>query len=86
MLTRLVPRFLLAAPPPMLARFSSLLGIAQTGPVLAVTPLLGRTASETGISTPLLALACILLLTCWPALVAERRLDADSTGQQLADR
>jgi MFS family permease len=67
--TRLFPRFFDATPPHMLARFSSLLGLAQTGPVLVVTPVLGELIGTLGMKVTLGALAGVLILT----LVAARR-------------
>lgn len=72
---RVFPRFMDATPPDMLARFQSLLGLAQTGPVLVVTPLLGRVISSLGMSAALMCIAATLLITLIAARQAERRLD-----------
>lgn len=72
--TRLFPRFVEATPPAMLARFSSLLGLAQTGPVLLVTPVLGRLIHVWGVAVALGALAGVLMLTLLAALRAEQQL------------
>ena len=69
---RVIPRFLDATPPPMLARFSSLLHLAQVAPVLVVTPVLGSAAHGWGTRAPLVVLAAALLATA----VAVRRADA----------
>jgi hypothetical protein len=39
--SHLFPALIAATPPDMLARFQSLAGLAQTGPVLLATPILG---------------------------------------------
>jgi hypothetical protein len=70
--TRLIPRFVDASPPHMLARFQSLLGIAQTGPVLVATPTLGVTISAWGVGAAFWLLAAILALTTYAAVAAER--------------
>ncbi len=72
--TRLFPRFLDATPPEMLARFSSLLGLAQTGPVLVATPALGHLIGTRGLSVALSALAVLLILTLFAARQAEAQL------------
>jgi hypothetical protein len=64
-----------ATPPDMLARFQSLLGLAQTGPMLVVTPLLGHLISSLGMSAALMCIAATLLITLFAARQAERRLD-----------
>ncbi len=75
--TRLFPRFMDATPPEMLARFSALLGVAQTGPVLLATPALGHLIGTLGMGVALNTLAAVLFLT----LFAARRADT-----QLRDR
>jgi MFS family permease len=70
--TRLIPRFVDASPADMLARFQSLLGIAQTGPVLLATPVLGAASSAWGVGVALWLLALILVLTTFAAIAAER--------------
>jgi hypothetical protein len=62
----LLPAFVERTPPDMLARFQSLLGIAQTGPVLLVTPLLGALASHAGIAAGLVVVAVPLALSSVP--------------------
>ncbi|HEY0952571.1 hypothetical protein, partial [Nocardioides sp.] len=69
---RVIPRFLDATPEPMLARFSSLLHLAQVAPVLAVTPVLGVAAHGWGVRAPMVALSVTLLATA----AAVRRADA----------
>ena len=59
----------------MLARFQSLLGLAQTGPVLVVTPVLGHVISSLGMSTALMCIAVTLLITWFAARQAETHLD-----------
>jgi len=72
--TRLIPRFVTATPEHMLARFQSLLGLAQTGPVLLMTPLLGHLITTLGIRPALVVLAVVLLGTAAAARRAEGRL------------
>ncbi len=69
---RVLPRFLDATPEPMLARFSSLLHLAQVAPVLAVAPVLGSAARGWGVRAPLVVLAAALLATA----IAVRWADA----------
>jgi MFS family permease len=64
---RVFPRFMNATPPDMLARFQSLLGLAQTGPVLVAMPVLGRVISSRGIPTALVCIAATLVLTLFSA-------------------
>lgn len=71
---RLLPRFVQASPPAMLARFQSFLGLAQTGPVLLVLPLLGAAAHHGGTVVPVLVLAGVLALTGLAVRAAERGL------------
>ncbi|OIJ27155.1 MFS transporter [Nocardioides luteus] len=68
----LIPAYVARTPPEMLARFSSLTQLAQTGPVLVATPLLGAAA---GVDVRL-ALAAVgaLLLTTVPAAARVARL------------
>lgn len=77
--TRLIPRFVTATPAHMLARFQSLLGLAQTGPVLLMTPLLGHLITTLGIRPALVVLAAVLLGTAAAARRAEGQLPATST-------
>lgn len=72
--TRAIPRFMDATPSDLLARFQSLLGLAQTGPVLVVTPVLGRVLGDRGISSALVCIAALLLVTVLAAHQAERSL------------
>jgi MFS family permease len=55
--SRLMPTFVVATPPTMLARFQALIGLAQTGPVLLATPALGVVASHGGVTAALAAVA-----------------------------
>lgn len=57
---RLLPRFVVATPPGQLARFQAFLGLAQTGPVLVVTPLLGAVAGRVGVTTTLVVVVGVL--------------------------
>ncbi|MDF1603870.1 MFS transporter [Nocardioides sp. YIM 152315] len=61
----LLPAFVERTPPDMLARFQSLLGLAQTGPVLVVTPVLGAGAAHLGLGA---ALAVVAVLVAGAAL------------------
>ncbi|CAI9406438.1 MFS transporter [Nocardioides sp. T2.26MG-1] len=63
---RLLPAFVERTPPDMLARFQSLLGLAQTGPVLVATPLLGLVAHGAGLGWALVAVAALLVATAVP--------------------
>ncbi|MFC4786109.1 hypothetical protein ACT8ZV_16640 [Nocardioides sp. MAHUQ-72] len=65
--TSLLPAFVTSTPPGMLARFQSLLGLAQTGPVLLATPSLGFVAERAGVEPALAAVAVLLALTAVPA-------------------
>jgi MFS family permease len=60
---RLFPRFIDATPEAMLARFHSLLQLAQIAPVLVATPVLGWLAAGWGVGTPLVLMAGVLLAT-----------------------
>jgi len=77
--TRLIPRFVTATPEHMLARFQSLLGLAQTGPVLLMTPLLGHLITTLGIKPALVVLAAVLLGTAAAAHRAEGHLPTTPT-------
>jgi uncharacterized membrane protein (DUF485 family) len=90
---RLFPRFVDATPEPMLARFSSLLQLAQIAPVLVATPILGAAAHAWGVDTALLLIAVTLLATTLAVRRAEVGLSAvvgadnEAVGQpQRADR
>jgi MFS family permease len=78
--TRLIPRFIDAAPTHMLARFQSLLGIAQNGPILVAIPTLGAIAAAWGVDTALVLLTGIMLLTTLAALAAERATPSSPTA------
>ncbi len=68
----LLPAYVARTPPEMLARFSSLTQLAQTGPVLLATPLLGAAA---GVDVRLaLSVIAALLLATVPAAVRVARL------------
>lgn len=70
--TYLFPVYVTRTPPEMLARFSSLTQLAQTGPALLATPLLGVAA---GVDVRLaLAVIGVLLLATVPAAVRVARL------------
>jgi MFS family permease len=74
--TRLFPRFMNATRPEMLGRYQSLLGLAQTGPVLLVIPLVGRMVQDLGLESVLGVLAALLVLT----LAAARRAEGGLAG------
>lgn len=61
--SRLFPRFVAATPPHLLARMQSLLGIAQTGPILLATPALGLIASRIGLGAAIAVVGAVLVLT-----------------------
>lgn len=71
---RLLPRFMNATRPDMLGRYQSLLGLAQTGPVLLIIPILGRLVEDLGVEASLGVLAVVLALTMVAARRAEREL------------
>lgn len=81
---RLFPRFLDATPEPMLARFSSLLQLAQVAPVLAATPLLGSVAHGWGVQAPLLLVGAGLLATAVAVHRAERGLSPAPSSTDYA--
>lgn len=60
---RLFPCFIDATPESMLARFNSLIQLAQTAPVLVATPVLGWTAHLWGGTAPTLLLSAVLFAT-----------------------
>ncbi len=60
---RLFPRFTDATPEPMLARFNSVIQLAQVAPVLVATPALGWVAHTWGTETSLLLVGVTLLAT-----------------------
>jgi hypothetical protein len=61
--SHLFPALIAATPPDMLARFQSLAGLAQTGPVLLATPILGFITSHVGLVAALMLVAVGLALT-----------------------
>lgn len=67
--SRLLPAFVAATPSTMMARFQALVGLAQTGPVLLATPLLGAVAAAGGVIVALAVVAGGLALTTLPALM-----------------
>jgi hypothetical protein len=71
---RLFPRFVDATPEPMLARFGSLLQLAQIAPVLVATPVLGAAAEGQGVRVPLLLIGGALLVTTAAVRRADRGL------------
>lgn len=81
---RLIPRFIDATPESMLARFSSLLQLAQVAPVLVATPLLGLAAHEAGIQAPLLLVGGALLATAFAVRRAELGLSRAPSPEEYA--
>lgn len=81
---RLFPRFFDATPELMLARFSSLLQLAQVAPVLVSTPLLGSAAHGWGIQAPLLLIGGALLATAFAVHRAELNLVAVQRPTEFA--
>lgn len=81
---RLFPRFLVATPESLLARFSSLLQLAQVAPVLVATPLLGSAAHARGVEAPLLLIGGALLATTFAVHRAELGLSPARTPQPYA--
>jgi len=81
---RLFPRFVDATPAPLLARFSSLLQLAQVAPVLLATPLLGASAQSWGVEAPLLLIGAVLLATALAVSRAEQGLSRVSRAAQHA--
>jgi hypothetical protein len=80
--TYLFPAYVARTPPEMLARFSSLTQLAQTGPVLVATPLLGAAA---GVDVRLaLAVIAVLLLATVPAATRVARLPEPAARQYPA--
>jgi MFS family permease len=67
----LLPAFVARTPSDMLGRFQSLLGLAQTGPVLVVTPLLGALAAGAGLGAALLVVAGLLAVASVPLAVRQ---------------
>ncbi|TQL68763.1 MFS transporter [Nocardioides albertanoniae] len=65
--TYLFPAYVARTPPEMLARFSSLTQLAQTGPVLVATPLLGL-AAGVDVRLALVIVGALLLVTVPPAV------------------
>lgn len=81
--TRLFPRFMDATPAELLSRFQSLLGLAQAGPVLIATALLGGLIAATEPAAALVGIAIVLALTIWPATQADVRLPSNHGGAAL---
>jgi MFS family permease len=59
----LYPAYVAASPSDMLARFQSLAGLAQTAPVLVLTPALGGVIAHAGVEVTLVVLAVVLVTT-----------------------
>lgn len=76
---RLIPRFIDATPESMLARFLSLLQLAQIAPVLVATPVLGWAAHLWSVEAPLVVMACVLLTTTLAVRRAEVGLGTYAT-------
>ena len=81
---RLLPRFIDATPESMLARFSSLLQLAQVAPVLVATPVLGSAAQGWGVEAPLLLIGAALLATAVAVHRAELGLSPAPGGEEYA--
>jgi hypothetical protein len=83
--TALVPGFVARTPPAMLARFQSLLQLAQTGPVLLTTPALASVCGRLGVEAGLAMTAGVLAATAVAArsalagAVVSRPEDAPAT-------
>lgn len=76
---RLIPRFIDATPESMLARFQSLLQLAQIAPVLVATPVLGWAAHLWSVEAPLVVMAGVLLATTLAVRRAEVGLGTSET-------
>jgi hypothetical protein len=61
--TALLPAFVARTPADMLARFQSLLQLAQTGPVLLATPAVAWVCGRLGVRAGLLQVALVLTAT-----------------------
>lgn len=72
--TRLLTRFVEATPTAMLARFQSLIGVAQTGPVLLATPLTTGLVAGFGADAAAAVLAAVVALAAPLAWRAERAM------------
>lgn len=81
---RLLPRFVDATPEPLLARFSSLLQLAQVAPVLVATPVLGWAAHNWGVEAPLLLIGGVLLATAFAVRRAELGLSPALSADEYA--
>lgn len=80
----LLPTFVAASPDAMVGRFQALAGLAQTGPVLVATPLLGAVAATLGVRAALVAVAVGLALTALLAVRVTARLAVPSlSGERL---
>jgi hypothetical protein len=64
--THVFPAYVAATPEHLLARFQALVGLAQTGPVLLATPLLGLLAGALGPGAAVVAVAAVLALAAVP--------------------
>ncbi len=62
----LFPVFVRVTPPDMLARFQSLLGLAQNAAVLVALPVLGAIAAGVGLTAAILVVAAVLLAAALP--------------------
>jgi hypothetical protein len=82
---RLIPRFVDATPEPMLARFLSVLQLAQIAPVLLATPLLGWAAHRWSVGSPLVVMAGVLLVSSWAVHQAETVLPTAETVRPTAE-
>lgn len=78
---RLIPRFVDATPESMLARFQSLLQLAQIAPVLVATPVLGWAAHLWSVDAPLVVMAGVLLTTTLAVHRAEAGLGKSGTDR-----
>jgi len=78
---RLIPRFIDATPQSMLARFHSLLQLAQIAPVLVATPVLGSVAHRWSVEASLVVMAGALLATTLAVHRAEVGLSRVATSQ-----
>jgi len=78
---RLIPRFIDSTPESMLARFQSLLQLAQIAPVLVATPVLGWAAHLWSVDAPLVVMAGVLLTTTLAVRRAEIGLGKSGTDR-----
>ncbi|MBB3044440.1 MFS transporter [Nocardioides soli] len=80
----MLPVFVARTPPDMLARFQSLLGLAQTGPVLVATPLLGALATQLGLGWALAVVAVLLAGAALP-IASAASMPSGETPQRPAE-